>query len=231
MADDLTQILAAQGPQAGRPFAGLTVLLVEDSRYASEAIRLMCLRSGARIRRADCLRSAERHLRTYRPSVAIVDPGLPDGSGLDLIAALAATTPRVPVLLASSGDAAMRGPALAVGADAFLEKPIAGLAALQAAIMAILPDVRPMATDGAADLPPPDPMALRDDLALAAAILDQGPDRPSLDYVAQFLGGIARSARDRALEEAAARLAGGGAGAARTLSHLVRDRLQAAGGF
>jgi DNA-binding NarL/FixJ family response regulator len=121
MADDLTTFLVPRSATAERPLMGLTVLLVEDSRFASEAVRLLCLRSGARIRRADCLASAYRHLQVYRPSVVIVDMGLPDGSGGDLIAAIRQMVPAVPVVLGISGDSGLRGDAMAAGADGFLE--------------------------------------------------------------------------------------------------------------
>src|SRR6056300_2029782 len=58
---------------ADKPLLGLTILLVEDSRFSSEAVRIMSLRSGVRLRRADCITSARRHMRLYRPSIAIVD--------------------------------------------------------------------------------------------------------------------------------------------------------------
>jgi DNA-binding response OmpR family regulator len=94
---DSTDPLAAHlpPPTAARPLLGLTVLVVEDSRFACEAMRLLCLRSGARIRRADCLKSARRHLQVYRPTVLIIDLGLPDGSGLELINALSESHPRI----------------------------------------------------------------------------------------------------------------------------------------
>ena len=54
-------------PTPSRPLLGLTVLVVEDSLYACDAMRIMCQRSGARIRRADCIECASRHLKVYRP--------------------------------------------------------------------------------------------------------------------------------------------------------------------
>lgn len=189
-------------PTAQRPLLGLTVLVVEDSRFASEALRLLCLRSGARIRRADSIASAERHLTVYRPTVAIVDIGLPDGSGLDLIRQLDHARPRVTALLGTSGnepDEAARA-VEAAGGDGFLPKPLESLAAFQTHILGHLPvemhPTRPRRADTSEVLP--DALAYREDLSHAAALL--GGEKPPVGYLRPFLIGIARVARDEVLE-------------------------------
>lgn len=220
-------------PTAARPLLGLTILVVEDSRYASEAMRLLCLRSGARIRRADSLRAARRHLQVYRPSAVVVDLGLPDGSGLDLIADLAEARPRVGVLLACSGDDTFGTAALDEGADGFLTKPIHTLSVFQDAILSRLPADRqppgPRTIEDSAVTP--DPLAFRDDMAHAAEVLTDTGDTKMLDYAAQFLGGVARSVEDDDLARAADDLAltrASGAPVTTTAARvagLVQDRL------
>ncbi|ANT60101.1 response regulator [Salipiger sp. CCB-MM3] len=196
-------------PTATRPLLGMTLLAVEDSRYACDALRLMALRSGARIRRADCLQAARRHLSLYRPTIAVVDLGLPDGSGAELIKDLAEQSPRLPVLLGTSGDPFAEPLVEAAGADGFLDKPLHSLLHFQNAIIAALPPGR---RPGGIRLVPddpirPDPLAYQDDIAHAASLLDGMPAPQLADYLAQFLGGLARSAGDAALESAAAHLA------------------------
>ena len=219
----------------GRPLTGLTVMVVEDSRFASEAVRLLCLRSGARIRRADCLRTARRHLQAYRPAVVIIDMGLPDGSGAQLIARLAGL---VPVVLGMSGDPDTETAAIAAGANGFLAKPVESLALFQHMILSNLPDeARPMGLRVVPrEIVRPDASALHDDLAHVADVLRNSSDTSAIDYIARFLAGVARSARDEPLEQAAAALArdhsAGRALAAdlARISTLVQDRLGAAQG-
>lgn len=223
---DTTDPFAANipAPTAARPLLGLTVLAVEDSRFACEAMRLLCLRSGARIRRADCLRSARRHFRVYRPSVVVIDLGLPDGSGADLIAELHESTPRVEGILAISGDGALEAEAMAAGADAFLEKPIGSLGLFQETILAMLPAERqPKGPRQVEELTvAPDRLAYRDDMAHIADVLEDHTSGHTLDYVAQFLGGVARLADDTALEAAAVALAQKRAKGATTASETAR---------
>ncbi|SOB94098.1 response regulator [Rhodobacter maris] len=236
MTDDLSQFLASRPVSAERPLLGLTVLLVEDSRFASEAVRLLCLRSGARIRRADCLRSAHRHLATYRPGVVIIDMGLPDGSGADLIRRIKQAGPGAPAVLGLSGDPGMEGEALAAGADAFMPKPLESLAMFQQAVLAVLPEAdRPAGLRVVNDeMVSPDPLALRDDLSHVAEVLAGAQDSDALGYVAHFLTGIARSSHDDDLESAAKRLNGANPPSSADLtrlSGLLQDRLAAASGF
>lgn len=196
-------------PTAARPLLGVTVLVVEDSRFACEAIRLLCLRSGARIRRADCLRSARRHLRVYRPSVVMIDLGLPDGNGLDLIAELALAQPRVEVIIGMSADDHLAVDVTDAGADGFLAKPITSLATFQTGVLSLLPEDRrpkgPRILDEACVTP--DRIAYHDDIAHIADVLDDDfKSENTLEYVAQFLTGVARSANDAGLEKAAINL-------------------------
>lgn len=231
--DDFDLLNTHQAPTAKRPLLGLTVLVVEDSRFASEAIRLMCLRSGARIRRADCLQSARRHLQVYRPSVLIVDLGLPDGSGAELIDELNRVSPRVDVIIGTSGDDGAEATMRAAGADAFLAKPVSNLSLFQSTILSLMPAERQ--PDGprivSNEVLTPDLVAYRDDLAHAAEILFEPVEDNSLDYLAQFVGGVARSAHDEQLERAARSLAASrderrptGSAVAR-LASLVQERL------
>ena len=228
MTDDLNPLANLQRNPAGRPLLGLTVLMVEDSRFACEAMRLMCQRSGARLRRADCLRSARRHLQSYRPTVAIVDLGLPDGPGEELIAELAGQRPRLPVLLATSGDPMGEASAAAAGADGFLAKPFESLARFQALVLSRLGNFGPravMAEDGKLS---PDRLALRDDLASAAdAITDGG--RADVIYLSHFLAGVARSAGDLPLERAARDYARSHDPA--PIRRLIHDRLTGSASF
>ncbi|MEL7091757.1 MAG: response regulator [Pseudomonadota bacterium] len=220
-------------PTALRPLLGLTVLVIEDSRYACEAMRLLCLRSGARIRRADTMRAARRHLQVYRPSVALIDIGLPDGSGTDLIRELAVSQHRPDVVLGISGDPGTEAEVLEAGGDGFMAKPVTSLAVFQETILAYLPQERrpPGPRPVTEDVIEPDPLAFRDDMLHAADIIEDAADGQTADYVAQFLSGVARSACDTDLEMAAAALAAQrarGLGVASEMAHvagLVQARL------
>ncbi|SLN68621.1 KDP operon transcriptional regulatory protein KdpE [Roseovarius albus] len=204
----MEDLILKRNPTRKHPLLGLTVLVVEDSKFASDAMRLMCLRSGARIRRADCLCSARKHLKVYRPSVVIIDVGLPDGSGLELIKDLHAARPRVNVLLGMSGDDAQQEATTNAGADGFVAKPLVNLAYFQTTILSHLDSsaqVTGLQEVGSQSIEP-DQIAYQDDMSHAATLLEAQQDDTSLEYVTQFLRSVATSAGDMRLEKAAKNL-------------------------
>jgi len=136
------------------------------------------------------------------------DLGLPDGSGADLIRELAAASPRIPVILGTSGDDFSEELAVAAGADGFLRKPITSLVRFQEHILSLLPPERqPLGPRPLNEVEViPDRIAYQDDMAHIAGILCDATDERSIDYVGQFLSGVARIAHDQALRDAADRL-------------------------
>lgn len=222
---------------APRPPAGyrrqclfaVTILLVEDSRSVSEAIRLMAAESGARVRRADSLHAAARHLAIYRPAVTMVDLGLPDGDGMALIRHLAAATPPYGGVVALSGHdrADWQAEALASGASACLEKPIPSLAAFQDVILRVLPDGETRRPDGG-DLALAGRAsvagAFDEDLRRARSLLADAVasgDAETVAYCAQFLGSCAEMFGDADLAAACAAPGGGTALLARLEARLA----------
>ena len=175
--------------RTGLPLRGLTLLAVEDSRFAADALRLLAQRSGARLRRADSLMAARSHLSVYRPDVVLVDLGLPDGRGEDLIADLAHAAARPNLILGMSGYPLARETALAAGADAFVEKPISGLLAFQRLVLAPFGQRDDDAADPEAQHP--DLMALTDDLRQALDWLGMPQVRAQPGYLVGFVAGLA----------------------------------------
>ncbi len=197
-----------------RPLLGITILLVEDSRYCSEAMRLLSIRSGARLRRADSIKSARRHLRIYRPDVALIDLGLPDGSGLEIIQDIAQGRFAMTSIIATSGNinANTYDDAINAGAAFFMEKPVADLANFQQTILASLPaemrprDFVPRLADSVVK---PDAQALKDDLDHIDSLLVDCFEKNDVDilsYAAQFLNSLGRDANSKRILQVAEKL-------------------------
>lgn len=213
-----------------------TMLLVEDSRFAAEAVRLVCRRAGVRLRRAETLASARLHLKVYRPDIAVIDLGLPDGSGTELIAELANAVDSPHRVIAVSGDAAAEQSAISAGADMFLLKPIAlsehfkqlvGVDADCDTLQGMHPtELGTHAPKRNPDLRicGSDPLALRDDLRLVCELLTGPRDEERLRYAGQFLSSIASSMDDRTLARAAHQATQ--CGDRRQLVDLARERIQ-----
>ena len=130
---------------------GRTVLLVEDEEKIAGVLAEQLGAEGLEVHQARSLRQALRILDELVPDVAIIDVGLPDGSGLDVLRRLRCGADRldsgtpVLVLTARTEEAdVLRG--FERGADDYLRKPFA-LPELIARVHALLIRGRRVHTD------------------------------------------------------------------------------------
>ncbi len=102
----------------------MTVLIVDDDERFRGLARRMLTDWGYRPEsEAGSVTEALRRVAERRPDVALVDIGLPDGTGLELSRILAEARSRIRVILVSADrDATTPAAAAAAGAAAFVPK-------------------------------------------------------------------------------------------------------------
>jgi len=99
------------------------VLVVEDILAESELLGIVLKRAGHEVRTAATAWEAVRAFQQEHPDIAILDIGLPDGSGFDVCAAFRESS-QMPILFLTarrSLEDKVRG--FRVGADDFVVKP------------------------------------------------------------------------------------------------------------
>ncbi len=116
------------GPAVAVPDAPPAILLAECDRYAAELQEHFLTTEGFEVQVALSEAEARRVLSSRRPAVAVIEPLISGGTGLELCRSLKSSG--VPVIVASVLQA--RDLALAAGADAFLGKPLSPLRLLSA---------------------------------------------------------------------------------------------------
>jgi two-component system KDP operon response regulator KdpE len=115
----------------------LRVLIVDDEPQIRRFLRVSLSAEGMQVIEAANLAEARSALRSDRPDVMILDLGLPDGDGLDLIPQLRETSSLPIIVLSVRDDEAGKVRALDAGADDYLTKPF-GTGELLARIRAAL---------------------------------------------------------------------------------------------
>ncbi len=117
--------------------AGPQILMVEDEEQIRRFVRASLESEGYRVCEAESRKRGAIEAGTRKPDLLIVDLGLPDGSGVDLIRDVR-TWSNVPILVLSARiEETDKIEALDAGADDYLTKPF-GTGELSARVRAML---------------------------------------------------------------------------------------------
>jgi protein tyrosine/serine phosphatase len=135
------------------------ILLVEDDAILGNALRDHVVAQGWDIDWVGDIQAATQSMDTTSYSLILLDPGLPDGCGLELLERLRTRSPATSAIIISAGDhVADRQKSHQLGAVYYLVKPF-GLGELTSRIRTVLGiDCRSSAAVGAALCPTEDPV-------------------------------------------------------------------------
>lgn len=115
-----------------------TILVVEDDASLRRSLEVTLKAAGYVVVGVGTLADARRMRAHYRPHAILLDLGLPDGDGLDLIYTVRAENDLTPIVVLTARDAEpLKVCALDAGADDYVTKPF-GLDELLARLRAAL---------------------------------------------------------------------------------------------
>jgi two-component system KDP operon response regulator KdpE len=99
------------------------LLVVEDEPDIRRILRVLLESENYRVVEAATAARAEIEARTHKPDLLILDLGLPDGSGIDVIRRIRAWSPVPIVILSARAMEEQKVEALDAGADDYVTKP------------------------------------------------------------------------------------------------------------
>ena len=116
----------------------MKVLIIEDEKALADSMDEYLSREGYHCEKVAMFRKATEKINLYKYDCVIVDIGLPDGSGLDVIRELKRNKSEVGIIIVSARDNLNdRIDGLEIGADDYLTKPF-HLSELNARIKSII---------------------------------------------------------------------------------------------
>ncbi|CRL51872.1 response regulator [Pseudomonas sp. URMO17WK12:I11] len=113
------------------------VLIIEDEKEIRRFVRMALQAEGLEVHEADTFHRGLIDAGTRRPDLIVLDLGLPDGDGIDLIRDVRSWSPVPIIVLSARGAEADKILALDTGADDYLVKPF-GTGELLARVRALL---------------------------------------------------------------------------------------------
>ena len=101
------------------------ILVVDDERYIAELVSMALKVSGFSVQSAASARQARTAVNDFRPALVVLDVGLPDQDGFELVQRLRNDGQKVPVMFLTARDATeekIHG--LTLGGDDYVTEPL-----------------------------------------------------------------------------------------------------------
>jgi two-component system, OmpR family, KDP operon response regulator KdpE len=101
----------------------LRLLIVEDDKYISDFVRLSFMREGHEVQAAATAADGMRIYQDSRPDIVLLDLGLPDRDGLEVIRDIRGIGDTPIIVVSARGQEMDKVEALDAGADDYITKP------------------------------------------------------------------------------------------------------------